>query len=165
MEATIRPVNVIDSFVANYDDTCAERIRFAWNGKHADSFEDANYEFRKSVIERVLVDLDAAPLPLVRDLFTAETELSREAWCIDERVAQLAENLLVRGGTEMLFNFLRGKSQSFDASMCCGTVKLPPELSRALLAFVESQLAASPSDADRALLELGQRQFASAQPE
>ena len=73
-------------FIADYKSEEEQHIRFQWNGKHGAEFRDWNYEFRKEVFAAVLQNLHAAPLGLVRDLYLAETQYSREAWGIDRRV-------------------------------------------------------------------------------
>lgn len=62
----------VDNFITLYEGD-NRRIRFAWNGKHADDFEDANETFRAAVLARLLAHPELAPLPLVRDVFVAET--------------------------------------------------------------------------------------------
>jgi hypothetical protein len=142
-------------FIASYSDANEHRISFAWNGKHADEFQDTNYEFRKAVLDQLLLKPDDAPLILVRDLFRAETEWSREAWCVDNRIADLAQILLIRGKQEFLMDFLRGKHQSFDASMACGGIQIEPQLVEELLQEVEVRLRTSKDKIERQLLEAG----------
>jgi hypothetical protein len=150
----------LSHFIASYTDADEHRIRFAWNGKHADEFSDANYDFRKKVLEAVLQQPDAAPLSLVRDLFRAETELSREVWCVDNRVATLAEIMLTRGGRASLIEFLRGKCQSFDASMACGGIRIDRRLAKDLHDEATRLLRKCNDDRERKLLEVGRVTFA-----
>lgn len=57
-------MNDIDSYICTYagDDLY---IRFAWNGKHGNEFEDTNQMFRRQVMKRVLQQQDIASLSLV----------------------------------------------------------------------------------------------------
>ena len=142
----------LSQFIASYTDSDEHRIAFAWNGKHGGAFEDANYEFRQAVLDATLTYTDVAPLALVRDLFRAETEWSREAWCVDNRVADLAGIMLTRGKQELLMDFLRGKCQSFDASMACGGMSIEPQLAAELLRDVEVRMNACAEDEERRLL-------------
>ncbi len=105
----------IPNFIANYGPNDERFIRFEWNGKPPDDFEDANMDFREAVIEAVVEDLDAAPILLVRDLYRAETRFSAEAWCIGGEVGRLGEHLLRRGEDLYIEDYLDGKDQSFDA--------------------------------------------------
>lgn len=126
----------------------------------ARAFQDANYEFRQAVLDATLTYTDVAPLALVRDLFRAETEWSREAWCVDNRVADLAGIMLTRGKQELLMDFLRGKCQSFDASMACGGMSIEPQLAAELLRDVEVRMNACAEDEERRLLQVGRDIFA-----
>jgi len=152
-------VSEISKFVRNYSEADAHRIVFAWNGRHADEFEDANLEFRQRVLDAVEAEPAAAPLTLIRDLFRAETELSREAWCVDQRVALLARVMLIRDGKGLLLEFLRGKCQSFDASMCCGRAYLEPHVASDLLQEVERRLTTTTDEQEIALLRVGVEMF------
>lgn len=150
----------VAAFIAGYKSTDEARIRFDWNGKHAEVFVDRNGKIRKAVREAVLADVSAAPLELIRDLFRAETQFSGEAWGIAEGVGVLAEALLRRGGPAYLDDYLEGKFQSFDSSLGSAfDYDLP--LARAMLAEVRSRLASSPKSAKTRLRQAGEELFAS----
>jgi hypothetical protein len=151
----------VDQFVANYESARDRaRLRFAWNGKHADQFRDANYEFRRRVLRPVLANLHAAPIELVRDLYDAETAWAAEAWCVKaEAVRALAEELLTRGGSDFVEDFLAGKfGRGMDAH-CAAYFDCPRALAEQLLAEVERRLAAGAEGDRRALLESGREIF------
>lgn len=149
----------VAAFIAGYTPADEARIRFDWNGKHAEEFVDRNIGFREPIREAVLADVSAAPLELVRDLFRAETQFSREAWCIVDGVSVLGESLIRRGGTAYLDDYLEGKFQSFDASLGSAfEYDLP--LARAMLAEVRSRLAASPNSPKARLWQGGEELFA-----
>ncbi|MHB1038174.1 MAG: hypothetical protein ACYC35_13665 [Pirellulales bacterium] len=152
-------MNDLSHFIASYSNSDERRIAFAWNGKHAGDFNDGNLEFRKAVLDAVLANPAVAPLALVRDLFRAETEFSREAWCVDNRVAALAGIMLTRGKTEVLMDFLRGKCQSFDASMACGGMVIEPEVAAELLREIDARMKAPTDDEERRLLQVGREVF------
>jgi len=107
----------------------------------------------------VLANPAVAPLTLVRDLFRAETEFSREAWCVDNRVADLAGIMLTRGKCAFLMDFLRGKCQSFDASMACGGMVIDPETAAELLREIDVRMNAATDDEERRLLQVGRDVF------
>jgi hypothetical protein len=149
----------IAAFIASYTAADEPRIRFDWNGEHAEGFADRNMAFRDAVREAVLRDVAAAPVELVRDLFRAETHFSREAWCISEGVGVLAEALLRRGGAAYLDDYLDGKFQSFDASLGSAfEYDLP--LAQSLLAGVRERLRASPDSPNADLWRSGEELFA-----
>jgi hypothetical protein len=141
-------------FIWTYTSSSGEsRIRFDWNGKHAEGFIDRNMEFRNVIREAVLADVAVCPIELVRDLFRAQTQCSREAWGIVDGVGVLAESLLRRGGPTYLDDYLVGKFQSFDASLGSAfEYDLP--LARAMLAEIRERLRSSP-DSPKARLWLG----------
>ena len=146
-------------FIAGYTSADESRIRFDWNGQHAEGFVDRNMVFREHVREAVLAKVSAAPLELVRDLYRAETEFSREAWCIVKNVSVLAEELLRRGGVVYLDDYLKGKFQSFDANLGSAfNYDLP--LAQAMLSEVRARLAALPDSPKARLWQLGEELFA-----
>jgi hypothetical protein len=148
-------------FVANYDPARDRaRVAFAWNGQHADGFRDANEPFRESVLEAALRNLAAAPIALVRDLYDAETAWAKEAWCVNsDAVRELAEELLTRGGTEFVEDFLAGKVGRGMDAFCAAYFACPRQLAAQLLAEVESRLAAGAEGPRRALLGAGRDIF------
>lgn len=148
----------VRSFVSAYTPADEPRIRFAWNGKHAEDFDDANFEFREAVKEVVLSDVGATPIELVRDLFKAETECSLEAWGIGEGVDILAERLLRADPERFLEDYLTGKFQSFDA-YCGSAFPADKALASKLLAIVRSRLTADLPEPRRQLLEKGEELF------
>ena len=148
----------VSAYIAAYTVADESRIRFAWNGKHAEGFVDHNGDFRHLVLTAVLADLSAAPLELVAALFRAETHFSREAWGIVEGVGQLAETLLRRGGALYLDDYLEGKFQSFDASLGSAfEVDLP--LAESMLLTVRQRLEASPDSPKVKLWRAGEQLF------
>jgi len=136
-------------------------IFFDWNGKHGSAFADSNVAFRRAVLAAVIAEPDRACILLVRDLFRAETQYSREAWSIDLRVRTLAEMLLIRGGVVYVEDYLEGKAQGFDAWCATSHFAHTPELGTKMLAEVERRLASSPDEQRRKLLEMGREAFAS----
>jgi hypothetical protein len=145
-------------FIAGYTTADEGRICFEWNGKHAEEFVDRNMEFRAAIRDAVLADLSAAPLTLIRDLFRAETQFSREAWCIVDGIGALAETLLRRGGPANLDDYLEGKFQSFDASLGSAFAYDLP-LAKAMLAEVRQRLSASPNSTKAGLWQAGEELF------
>lgn len=148
----------VAAFIASYTAADESRIRFDWNGKHAQEFHDRNMGFRAAVREAVLADVSAVPLQLVCDLYRAETRCSREAWGIVEGVDILAESLLRRGGTLYLDDYLEGKFQSFDASLG-SAVDIDPELAQTMLVAVRERLRSSPDAPQANMWRAGEELF------
>lgn len=136
------------------------RVAFAWNGRHADHFADANEPFRRRLLKHVLRTLGTVPIELVRDLFDAETAWAQQAWCVNaEGVRALAEELLTRGGPEFVEDFLAGKIGRGMDAFCAAYFECPREPAERLLAEVERRLAEGAEGPRRALLEAGRDIF------
>jgi hypothetical protein len=148
-------------FIAHYDPARDRaRVAFAWNGRHADDFRDANQEFRESVLGAVLRNPGAAPIELVRDLYDAETAWAKEAWCVNsEAVRALAGELLTRGGSAYVEDYLAGKIGRGMDAFCAASFDCPRQLAAQLLAEVEARLAAGAEGQRLRLLEVGRDIF------
>jgi hypothetical protein len=141
-----------ETFICDYSIQNYPLIQFAWNGKHADDFVDSNYDFRKEVLE-IVCSRKEAPILLVRDLFVAETEWAKQAWCVeDDDVRELAQQLLDRGKQEFAIDFLRGKAQCFDTAMCCATVKIDKKISEAIVLHLRNTLRTIENETDKTLI-------------
>jgi hypothetical protein len=151
-------MNELTAFVDGYDGTQQARITFAWNGKHAKEFQDANLELRRLVIENALPRLDVVPLALVRDLFTAETQFAQEAWGVNTCVSALAQALLIRGGASELEVYGAAIGRGMDAGLASKNIQLPPTLSLSLAQTCLERLN-DPAFADRKNLYSSLRGF------
>jgi hypothetical protein len=151
----------IHLYIANYSSAKHQgKMMFAWNGKHADAFQDANYEFRRQVLEIVLLDLKAAPIELIRDLYDAETAMALEAWGVyAEAVSALSEELLTRGGPAYVEDFLRGKIGRGMDAYCSAYFDCPCTLAERLLKETKSLLAEASDELRRNRLEAGCKIF------
>jgi len=148
----------VRSFVTQYRPEAADRIRFAWNGKRAAEFIDANQDFRFRVVEYVFANPGDASPQLLSDLFRESANWAREAWGVPKHFADLGAALLSRGGEDLLPQFLSGFLESFDTFGACHQMKLDPVLTRRLIQAVEERAAAA-SSADRRLWDAGQELF------
>jgi len=148
----------LDKFVATYSNDDA-LICFRWNGKHGDEFDDANEGFRNAVIDRVLNQSEDVPLSLLVDLYRALTQYSAEAWCIDERVEDLAKLMIKTGGAQIAREFIVGAMQSFDAQ--CATVfsGSPRDKVEECLKLTQSKLETESEEDERTLWEFGLENF------
>ena len=153
----------IRAFISNYQPSDEVRIKFDWNGKHAEDFRDGNQEFRGKVRKAVIDDVSAAPVILVRDLFRAETKWAVQAWGVVEGVDVLAEGLLRRGGTAYLDDFLEGKYSCFDANLG-SAFPWDRQLLTTMLNEVRVRLAADPTSPKAGLWRQGERLFVGEMP-
>ncbi|OPZ87198.1 MAG: hypothetical protein BWY76_00576 [bacterium ADurb.Bin429] len=153
-------IHTAKEFISNYADESRERIAFAWNGEHADEFEDANASFRAQIITYVLENPGVAPVILIRDLFLIEAEWSHEAWCVSNAFAQLGEMLLTRSVDEYLDDFLQGYRATFDTFSACHAIQLDPIILEALIKAINTRLATECDEENRKLLSAGKELFA-----
>lgn len=144
-----------EAFVRSYSKDYAGLVRFSWNGEHGDGFADANLDLRKRVLAVVLAQPDAASLDLLRCLFEAETQFAQEAWGVNRNLHVLAQALLLRGGTDAVLDFLRGKLRSQDTNIECAQVKLLKALAADLVRHCRQMLNGPIEDADRILAKHG----------
>jgi len=149
----------VRAFVTQYGPDGADRVRFAWNGKHAAEFIDANQDFRFRVVEYVCANPGDASPRLLGDLFTESANWTREAWCAPGRFADLGAALLSRGGEDVLPQFLSGFLQSFDTFGACHQMRLDRVLTRRLVQITQERAATAPPS-DRRLWDAGRELFA-----
>jgi hypothetical protein len=114
----------VKDFVRIYSPEAEPQIAFAWNGKHASEFIDANMQFRREVCSFFQDDKSAFSLPLIAALFKAESLFAKEAWGVNRVVSRLAQELLERGGVEYLDLYLAGARCGMDAYLETGNITL-----------------------------------------
>ena len=148
----------IGQFVETYTNDDAA-ICFRWNGKHGDEFDDANEVFRNAVIDRVINQSEEAPLSLIVDLYRALTEYSAEAWCIDERVEDLAKIIIKAGGAQTARKFIVGAMQSFDAQCATLFSGSPRDKVEDCIKLMQSKLASETKEDERAIWRFGLEHF------
>jgi hypothetical protein len=124
------------SNLSNYSPSERERIAFAWNGKHAEGFIDANQSFRWAIVKECIANSERVPLPLLEDLFLADADWAVQAWGAPEHFAPLGFVLLVRGGSAALESFAKGFNASFDTFGACHEIQLPAGLLPSLITSV-----------------------------
>ena len=139
-------------FISNYSEVERGRIVFAWNGKHAAEFVDANQDFRWSVVEHCLANPNLPTPLLLSHLFLADAEWSKEAWGSPHHFERLGALLLQRGEGDALASFSEGFNRSFDTFGACHAMSLSPELLERLSAATNSALAAATDETSRKLL-------------
>lgn len=134
------------NFVASYVDSDSERVSFAWNGKHADKFIDANQEIRWDVVRYCIENPNDSPLSLLEALLRADAAWAREAWCSPNHFHDLAQIFLIRGRTAALDAFADSLSASFDTFGACHRLQLPSDILSELTSALRQRITASPSE-------------------
>lgn len=140
-------------FISRYADDQQSQINFAWNGKHAEDFEDTNQDFRWEVVAQCIAQPKQAPLNLLEHLFLADAEWAAEAWGSPHHFAELGTLLLVRGQDAAIDCFSRGYVRSFDTYGACHQIQLSQPLLSKLSAAANEQFAHASEQGQRKRLE------------
>ncbi|WP_073212200.1 hypothetical protein [Massilia sp. CF038] len=143
----------IIEFIVHYTPMEREKIAFAWNGKHAAEFIDANQSFRWTVVKECIDNSERVPLSLLEDLFLADAHWAVQAWGTPEHFAQLGCALLVRGGSDALESFAKGFNASFDTFGACHDIQLPVDLLPQLMTSVREMHACVTDERQKVELE------------
>lgn len=125
--------NTIEIFIRQYTRADFYKIRFDWNGKHADDFEDKNYDFRSQVSEYLVNDFNIGNDQLIRDLYIEWSKCSKESWGIYNKYRLFAQQLLERGGSKYLLDYLTGASYSFDTRLASGRITVSDDLRKEII--------------------------------
>lgn len=139
--------------IAAYSAADRGRIDFAWNGKHADEFVDANEEFRWSVVRACLAAPQAPSVLLLEHLFVADAEWTVQAWGSPLHFGQLGQLLLMRGQERALDTFAACLFRSFDTYGGCTEIELPREIVARLIARLTRVLARTSDKPERKRLK------------
>ena len=141
-------------FINGYQAEDLARIAFAWNGKHANEFVDANQQFRWTVVRDCIENPSIARRELLEHLFLADAEWSRQAWGAPKHFADLGQILLQRGGCDAIDAFSVGFATSFDTFGACHGIKLSAEMLDSLLACARNKLSDASDSKSKTRLEL-----------
>lgn len=123
----------LQRFIDNYTSADFERIKLSWNGKYGQDFEDDNYDFRVQVCEFVVPQIDNVKLDLIRDLYCETGKTSPMTFGVYVKFHLFADELLKRGGTDYLLDYIRGASYSMDTLMSSGRLTISKEQAKKLL--------------------------------
>lgn len=140
-------------FISRYAADQQPQIKFAWNGKHAEEFEDTNQEFRWQVVAQCIAQPELAPLNLLEHLFLADAEWAAEAWGSPHHFAELGTLLLVRGQEAAIDCFSRGYVRSFDTYGACHQIQLSQPLLSTLSVAASEQFARATEENQKNRLE------------
>jgi hypothetical protein len=146
-------------FVNSFGESDVSRIAFAWNGKHADEFFDANNDFRTAVTKYVLQHPAEASVPLLCALFREHAALSVQAWGAPRNFEKLGALLLSRGGPDVVYDFASGFLACFDTYVICHLMSIDTLTLRHLSHYVSEELAGELTEERRRKLEAVQELF------
>lgn len=150
----------IEKFITEYSNSDFERIKFDWNGKHGDDLEDPNMDFRMELCEFLIKDFSIANDKLILDLYQELSKSSKETWGVYRSYHLFAQEILNRGRTKYLLNYLKGASQSFDTGLASGRINLTNEEKEEILEYVNNQIENESNEENRKYFEFAQMRFA-----
>lgn len=127
-------------FAKAYSRTDFDRIKFDWNGKHGDDFEDANMDFRMQLCEVLKDDLSLVSDALLIDLYGELSKSSKETWSVYNSYHLFANEILLRGGIDYFDIYVEGASKSMDTFMSSGVLNLPYSRIVEILNHIKSSL-------------------------
>ena len=140
-------------FSDNYTSEDFDKIKFDWNGLHGDKLHDNNMEFRTQLCEYLIPQLDKIRLDLIRDLYVETAKSAKETWGIYNKFHLFGDQLLRRGLTTYLFDYLEGASKSMDTLMASARLTITKDQATQILDFVNHKLNEDLSEKERTLLE------------
>ena len=123
----------LQTYIDNYTSTDFDRIKLVWNGKYGQDFVDDNYDFRMQVCEFVVPQIDKVNIELICDLYLETAKTSPLTFSVYNKFHLFADELLKRGGTDYLLDYIRGASQSMDTGMSSGRLTISKEQAKNLL--------------------------------
>ena len=138
--------NEIQTFAKNYSDKDFDRIKFDWNGKHGDEFEDKNYDFRMQLCETIKDDLSYSTEKLILDLYLELSKCAKETFGVYNSYHLFANELLERTGTKYFDQYIEGGSKSMDTGISSGRLNLSKERVFEILNHIKSKIANSENE-------------------
>ncbi|TCC88495.1 hypothetical protein EZ428_17790 [Pedobacter frigiditerrae] len=139
-------------FIDNYSTVDFDRIKLIWNGKYGQDFIDDNYDFRIQVCEFVVPQIEKVKLGLIRDLYCETGKTSPMTFGVYLKFHLFADELLKRGGTDYLLDYIRGASHSMDTGMRSGILTISTQTAKELLAYFDQLKSKSTDPEELSLL-------------
>jgi len=130
----------IEKFIKEYSSLDFDKIKFDWNGKHGDDLKDPNMDFRMKVCEFLKNDFSIASDKLILDLYQELSRSSKETWGVYNSYHLFAQEILNRGKTKYLLEYLKGASQSFDTTVASGRIQLTDNDKKKILDYVNMEI-------------------------
>jgi hypothetical protein len=125
------------TFADNYTSADFDKIKMVWNGKYGNEFADKHYNFRTQLCEFLIPQLDTVKLELIRDLYLETGKSSEMTFGVYNSFHLFAQQLLERGGTEYLLDYIKGASHTMDTAMSSGRISLTRGRASELLKYFD----------------------------
>lgn len=142
----------LQTYIDNYTMADFDRIKLMWNGKYGQDFVDDNYDFRMQVCEFVVPQIEAVNIDLIRDLYCEAGKTSPMTFGVYNNFHLFADQLLKRGGTKYLLDYIRGASHSMDTGMSSGRVTISKQTAKELLDYFDELKSKSTDPEEQRLL-------------
>lgn len=128
-------------FALNYAAKDFSKIKFDWNGKYGDEFEDSNYDFRMKLCEAIKDDLTPYSDQLIIDLYSQLAASSPATFGVYMSFHLFANELLERGGAKYFDIYAEGASKSMDTGLSSGRLNLSDKTIDEILAYINAEIA------------------------
>ncbi|HYF02358.1 MAG TPA: hypothetical protein VEC36_03200 [Patescibacteria group bacterium] len=150
----------LQSFADNYNPAIDfERIKFDWNGQHGDKFEDKNIDFRMQLCEFLIPQIENVKIELIKDLYTELAKCAEETWGVYNKFHLFAEQLLKRGKTRFLHEYMKGASLSMDTYLASGRIKISQGFAYEILNYMIEREKISSDKEELQMLEFFKERF------
>lgn len=133
------------TFADNYTSADFDKIKMVWNGKFGSEFNDDNYKFRTQLSEYLIPQLDKVNLELIKDIYLETGKSSKKTFGVYNKFHLFAQELLQRGGTKYLLDYMQGAAHTMDTAMSSGRINLTKERAKELLDYFD-ELKATTTD-------------------
>ena len=111
-------------FARSYTKKKFELIKFNWNGKHGDEFNDSNYDFRMQLCEIIKDDFSLYSDEMILDLYSELSKSAKETFGVYNSFHLFANEILERGGVKYFDHYVEGASKSMDTGLSSGRLNL-----------------------------------------
>lgn len=110
-------------FADNYNHSDFDKIRYDWNGKYGQEFQDNNYAFRMKLCQFLIPKIDKVNIELVRDLYAETTKTSEATFSIYTDIYIYAQELLRRDWKKYLMDYMQGGHTEWIHTLALGELK------------------------------------------
>ncbi|ATL48967.1 hypothetical protein COR50_18320 [Chitinophaga caeni] len=142
----------LQTYIDDYTMADFNRIKLMWNGKYGQEFMDDNYDFRMQVCEFVVPQIDTVSLDLIRDLYCETGKTSPLTFGVYNSFHLFADELLKRGGSKYLLDYIRGASHSMDTGISSGRLTISKQKAKELLNYFDELKSKSTDPEEQKLL-------------
>lgn len=127
----------IQNFIENYNPADRDWLELKWNGKFGAKCKDDNYIFRQQIARIVCDQIHTVNLDLIRDLFIELGKVAQVSFVVFNNYHILAQELLERGGSSYLFDYVCAAHISFDTFLSTANIQLSPERAQEILSYFD----------------------------